>query len=237
MVEDRNAGASRYGPLFRTAEEIRVAQGRIRAASARQRRLAASMRTEALESRATWVRWHADHRRGRAPITDRTAWRGMTAACTGDLTKAIWQAQPVPGQHMKMTAPARAEAVGGLRRELKSFAHTIGACELALEGVALAVSEALTNVVVHAYAHGQPGPMTIEAWSDRDGHLLVLVSDEGTGTGSHADSRGMGLGIPVMGEMADDVDVASGDGLPGTVVSLRFSLDGSGMRRAAGDTA
>ncbi len=137
---------------------------------------------------------------------------------------------------MKATAPARADAVGQLRREVKSFAQRIGACDTALEAVTLAVSEALTNVAVHAYADDEPGPMMLEAWSDGDGHLLVLVSDEGRGAVPRADSPGLGVGIPLMVAMADDVHVASRDELAGTVVSLRFSLDGSGVRLAEEDT-
>jgi len=52
--------------------------------------------------------------------------------------------------------------------------------------VKLAPSEALTNVVVHAYGDDQPGPMIVEAWTDERGDLLVLVCDEGRGHGAPA---------------------------------------------------
>jgi serine/threonine-protein kinase RsbW/stage II sporulation protein AB (anti-sigma F factor) len=161
------------------------------------------------------------------------AFREMTAARSCDLGQA--DRGPLPSERLNATAVARAEAVGELRRQLKSFAQRIGACEIVLEAVALAASEALTNVAVHAYADGQPGPMKVEAWHDGGGHLLVLVSDEGKGMVPRANSPGMGVGIPLMAQMADEVHVISRDDLPGTLVSLRFSLDGSGVRLPSDD--
>lgn len=77
MAEDHSAGAARYGPYSRTIEEIRAAQGRIRAASARQRRLAASMRAEALELNEQHRRVASKQAKGkhRLPRDDRHAKR------------------------------------------------------------------------------------------------------------------------------------------------------------------
>lgn len=76
----------------------------------------------------------------------------MTATRSGDLARGHLAAVARAGERFTTTALARAAAVGELRREVESFAQRVGACDIALEGVALAVSEALTNVVVHAYA-------------------------------------------------------------------------------------
>jgi serine/threonine-protein kinase RsbW/stage II sporulation protein AB (anti-sigma F factor) len=228
MAEDHTAGA-RYGPYSRTLEDIRAEQGRIRAASARQRTRAFGMRDEAVELRAQRrpVHWFEDHRRSASGL------REMTAARSCDLGRD--DHGPLPGERLKATAAARAEAVGELRRELNRFAQRIGASEIALEALALAASEALTNVAVHAYADGQPGPMTMEAWHNGDGHLVVLVSDEGKGMVPRVNSPGMGMGIPLMAQMADEVHVVRRDDLPGTLVSVRFSLDGSGVRLPSDD--
>jgi len=50
------------------------------------------------------------------------------------------------------------------------------------------------------------------------------VLDEGHGLIPRADSPGMGLGLGLMAQMADDFRVANREGTPGTSVSLRFSL-------------
>ena len=60
------------------------------------------------------------------------------------------------------------------------------------------------------------------------GHLFIPIADAGTGMLPRPDSPGLDFGMPVMALMADDVHVASRGELAGTMVSLRFSLEGSG---------
>jgi serine/threonine-protein kinase RsbW/stage II sporulation protein AB (anti-sigma F factor) len=128
-----------------------------------------------------------------------------------------------------VSAPARPESVGELRREIVTYARSLGASEAACDAVALATSEALTNAVVHAYVDQDPGRLFVEAWHDPDGYVLVLVCDEGRGMLPRTDSRGLGLGLSLIAQMADDVRVTDRPDTPGTIVSLRFSLDGSGV--------
>ncbi|MEY2443292.1 MAG: hypothetical protein QOJ46_2718, partial [bacterium] len=76
---------------------------------------------------------------------------------------------------------AHPASVGPLRRSVVAFAAAGGASESQCEDVALAVSEALTNAVLHAYAgRHAPGLITVDAWvSERSLH--VVVGDEGGG--------------------------------------------------------
>ena len=121
--------------------------------------------------------------------------------------------------------PARPQEVGRLRREVAGYAQKLGAPESVVDGVRLAVSEALANVVLHAYVGRAPGIMSVEAWSDAD-DLMVRVCDEGRGLVPRVDSPGLGVGIPLMASVVDDFSVANRDGTPGTIVSLRLSLAG-----------
>jgi anti-sigma regulatory factor (Ser/Thr protein kinase) len=97
-------------------------------------------------------------------------------------------------ERLTICVPARPEAVGQLRRRVVAHAETVGASGAARDAVALAVSEALTNVVVHAYAADEPGNIIVEAWPDQDGHFLVMVCDEGRGMLPRTDSPGLGWG-------------------------------------------
>lgn len=86
------------------------------------------------------------------------------------------------------------EHVGVLRDAVVRFAGASGVSQRSREQIALAVSEALSNCVIHAYAGcDRPGPVTVEAWA-RDGALTVLVSDEGCGMVPRLDSPGLGIG-------------------------------------------
>ena len=120
---------------------------------------------------------------------------------------------------------ARPDEVGRLRREVAGYVQKLGAPESVVDGVRSAVSEALSNVVLHAYVGRDPGIMIAEAWCDAD-HLRVRVCDEGRGLVPRVDSPGLGVGLSLMASMADDFSVANRDGTPGTIVSLRFSLVG-----------
>lgn len=123
----------------------------------------------------------------------------------------------------KIRAPAVADELSRLRNEVAEYAQRTGAADPVVQRVRLAVSEALTNIIVHAYLGQDPGTMIAEAWCEAD-HLVIRVSDEGHGLIPRADSPGLGMGIPIMARVADDFRVANREATPGTVVSLLFSL-------------
>ncbi len=132
-------------------------------------------------------------------------------------------------KRFESTEVALAENVASLRDSVVEYVVGLGAGEDVQASVKLAVSEALANVVVHAYAaRDEPGPMTVEAWSTGDGALLVVVCDEGDGMVPRPDSPGLGLGLPLLAHMADDFRVDVRGERLGTRLSMRFSLDGSG---------
>lgn len=121
-------------------------------------------------------------------------------------------------------AVARPDAITKLRHEAARYAQSLGASPELLDSLRLAVSEALTNIVLHAYLGREPGLMIVEAWCDEDEHLLVRICDEGDGLRPRADSPGLGVGIGLMASMAEDFRIANREETPGTIVSLRFSL-------------
>jgi anti-sigma regulatory factor (Ser/Thr protein kinase) len=73
--------------------------------------------------------------------------------------------------------------------------------------VALAVSEAATNAIVHGY-RGDPGLIHVSA-TRANGELTVLVTDEGLGMGPRLDSPGLGLGLPIIAKLTQRFDVIS----------------------------
>lgn len=112
-----------------------------------------------------------------------------------------------------------------LRHEIVAYVEEVGAHEPVVERVRLALSEALTNVVVHAYLERDPGPLSAQAWCNPD-HLFVRVCDERRRPLTRTDSPGLRVGIALMGSTADNVRIAGRPDALGTVVSLRFGLHG-----------
>ncbi|MBE2317935.1 ATP-binding protein [Solirubrobacter sp. CPCC 204708] len=92
------------------------------------------------------------------------------------------------------------------------------------DAVGVVVSEAVTNAVVHAYRDRDvPGRVHVSASLDDHG-VEVAVDDDGLGMRPRVDSPGVGLGLPLMGDLADRVDITSRD--PGTRIAAFFALMG-----------
>ena len=65
------------------------------------------------------------------------------------------------GSDVRLTLPARPENVAVVRHVLGAFAEALQLPDAVIEDMRLAVTEACTNVVRHAYADGEPGPVEI----------------------------------------------------------------------------
>ena len=82
--------------------------------------------------------------------------------------------------------PARAVSVGRIRAELAVALERERVAANRRTDIALFVSEACTNVMVHAYVGTSPGPLYAAATlADRD--LIVSVCDCGRGMVAHPD--------------------------------------------------
>jgi serine/threonine-protein kinase RsbW/stage II sporulation protein AB (anti-sigma F factor) len=130
---------------------------------------------------------------------------------------------------LRRSFPADPGAPSVARKAVKDFLRGRGADPGRLSDVLLAVSEVVTNCVVHAYRDRPDGRVAIEARQQGD-RLLLSVADDGTGMAPRADSPGLGLGLPLVGRVAQRVDItAKADG--GTLVSMCFDLVAAEPRR------
>jgi serine/threonine-protein kinase RsbW len=123
--------------------------------------------------------------------------------------------------------PAVPESVPMARRALTAIAAAAGAGGERLEEIRLAVSEALTNAVVHAYRNGNVGWLHVTA-AVAAGELWVLIGDDGRGMHAWNDSDGLGIGLGLISGLSDDFTIvarASG----GTEVQMRFDLRKAGL--------
>jgi anti-sigma regulatory factor (Ser/Thr protein kinase) len=107
---------------------------------------------------------------------------------------------------MQIELPARAENVAIVRHALGALGEAYGVDEETLADIRLAVTEACTNVVMHAYPDGQEGPLEVRAGFGRD-ILTVKVLDRGPGIVPRPDSPGLGLGLPLIASLAESVEL------------------------------
>jgi serine/threonine-protein kinase RsbW len=118
---------------------------------------------------------------------------------------------------------AQPPQVAAIRRAVSGIARRGGADPTTVMRLELAVSEAATNVVLHAYRMpGGGGRIHVTACFDR-GILDVRVRDDGGGMAPRPDSPGMGLGLSLMAGECDHFEVRSAEG-GGTDVLLRFEI-------------
>lgn len=124
---------------------------------------------------------------------------------------------------LQRTLPAVPESVPQLRGALVEFAQRAGASPAVLEQIRLAISEAVTNVVIHAYVGATaPGPVRVAAHVE-DARVSIVVADEGRGMVPRLDSPGLGLGLALIAHAADNLDVHDSDPV-GTQLRMTFAL-------------
>jgi anti-sigma regulatory factor (Ser/Thr protein kinase) len=120
--------------------------------------------------------------------------------------------------------PAVPGELAGIRAAVSAFAERHGAPVSLRHDMALAVSEACSNAVVHAYVDAEgPGQLVVEAFR-RDGELTVVVGDDGRGMISRLDSPGLGVGLAVIGKLAAKLEIGNGSTGRGTTLRMTFVL-------------
>lgn len=117
-----------------------------------------------------------------------------------------------------------------VRTEIMRWFHELRHGDDAMAAsIAVAVSEAVGNVVRHAYPGEGTGRVEVEAQLE-ESKIVVSVSDGGTGMTARAGRKRNGMGLPVIGRLADGVTVVSDNG--GTRLSMRFEFAQGGVRRS-----
>jgi serine/threonine-protein kinase RsbW len=107
---------------------------------------------------------------------------------------------------VRLSLPARPENVAVVRHVLGAFAEALRLPPELVEDMRLAVTEACTNVVRHAYRDGEDGAIDVLIRPDGD-RLELVVSDHGRGLGPTADVTGPGLGLPLIAALADSLEL------------------------------
>jgi anti-sigma regulatory factor (Ser/Thr protein kinase) len=118
----------------------------------------------------------------------------------------VFNRHRAPSTDVKLTLPARPENVAVVRHVLGAFAQALGLPVELVEDLRLAITEACTNVVRHAYADCAPGSVEVSIRPHED-VVHVAVTDHGRGIGTSADASGPGLGLQLIAAVADTLDL------------------------------
>jgi serine/threonine-protein kinase RsbW len=121
----------------------------------------------------------------------------------------------------ELTRPAVPETVTVYRHRAAAFAAEQGAGPALVSDIALAVSEAVSNAVKHAYDSAEEGTVELSVFAE-EGWLTLSILDRGDGFGTRP-SDGLGLGLSIIAELCDDLKILQEGS--GTQVRMRFVLD------------
>ncbi|MGN6257018.1 MAG: ATP-binding protein [Solirubrobacterales bacterium] len=136
-----------------------------------------------------------------------------------------------------MSLPARAENVAVVRHALAGLAERLGMDEASLADLKTVVTEACMNVVVHAYAGMEPGPLEVEAQGDREG-LTVVIRDHGSGIRPRPDvdsRQSLRIGLTLIAALSSSFEIKGGAD-KGTEIRMHVPLAAREDGARAGST-
>ena len=117
---------------------------------------------------------------------------------------------------VELELPAAPTSVRLARDAVTELARDVGA---PADDIRLAVSEAVGNAVTHAFREDRDGTIRVLAERRRN-TLVVVVKDDGGGMRANSRSKGLGLGIPLITNLAAHTNFDSSE--RGTTVSMTF---------------
>jgi len=121
---------------------------------------------------------------------------------------------------IRLTLPARPQNVAVVRHVLGALADALNLDRVVVDDMRLAVTEACTNVVRHAYLDGEG---TIDVVVRPRGDVLeVVVTDEGRGLGPSPDTAGPGLGLALIEALTHSFEIQRSE-QSGSRVVMGFS--------------
>jgi anti-sigma regulatory factor (Ser/Thr protein kinase) len=132
---------------------------------------------------------------------------------------------------LHQTYDAVPESVRSARDAIIGVAAAAGFAGDRLADVWLASSEALTNIVKHAY-EGRGGTIEVDA-AFAGGELCLLIADHGRGLTPHESGSGLGLGLMLIVAVTDEASISKRSG-GGTELSMRFRLDAGSVPSRTG---
>jgi anti-sigma regulatory factor (Ser/Thr protein kinase) len=122
---------------------------------------------------------------------------------------------------LRVRLAAVPESVPEARAQVRGWCEQTGFCERTRDDLLLAVSEAVANVVVHAYPGRRQGTFSLEIGRDA-GDVVISISDEGVGLSGAPASSGCGLGLAIIERMFPGSTFVAAE--PGTHVTIRAPI-------------
>ena len=142
----------------------------------------------------------------------------------GTTTDMGIDARPQRVDTLRIEVPATADQLVHIRHRLLAWLEPLGVPDAVVADIVLAVNEACTNSVEHAYRDFEVGTIEVEA-SVKGGDIVVCVSDHGTWRIPSSEPSTRGRGLPIIEATSDDVELSRSTS--GTTVRITFRTAGA----------
>jgi serine/threonine-protein kinase RsbW len=142
---------------------------------------------------------------------------GMSASADETETDAYPQ--------VRLLLPALPANVALVRQALAGLTDELGVEPARAADMKIALTEACTNVVVHAYGD-EPGPLEVTMFVEH-GRLVLAVRDRGDGLHplpGRDEGAPLGFGLALIASLSDELGLVGGR--HGTELRIAFTLDG-----------
>src|SRR5215207_11688102 len=136
-----------------------------------------------------------------------------------------WRPVPATPSPVRLSLPARARNIAVVRRALEAIAEELALPRRLVEDMRLAVTEACTNVLRHAYSGEDANDqraLRVELRPQPRG-MLVVVEDRGRGVSPSPDGGGPGLGLPLIAALTEELEISHGPDNRGSRVAMSFA--------------
>lgn len=127
-------------------------------------------------------------------------------------------------QHVsRWEIPPDPRHIGGVRREVATFASRAGMDSPALTDVQIAVSDAVTNAILHIDAARDRSCVRVDA-EEADDELIVRVREPGSGSPEQPNCPVLGPRLSMIAALAQGLGVRRCDG-GATELRMHFAID------------
>jgi len=154
--------------------------------------------------------------------------------------RAVGSTWPEGGPHIRIEMISQARYLAGARSMIASVAQRFGFSECDCGQIALALDEALCNVIKHGYERRSDGLISISVWPENDPPtgICIQIDDRGRQVDVAAirsrrldDIRPGGLGVFLINQIMDDARYSKREG-GGMRLTMIKHLDGDGCGKA-----
>jgi anti-sigma regulatory factor (Ser/Thr protein kinase) len=143
------------------------------------------------------------------------SWMRPSVGYDDDIAMVVYRQPPFP---LELDLEAEPESLAGIRQDLRRWLRLGGVETEKISDIVLAVAEAATNAIEHAYRNVAAGRVNIKAAIENH-DVVITIRDTGSWQPPAPDSGQRGRGISLIRALTDETEISTDE--QGTLVTMR----------------